>query len=377
MNIKHNKLRNTGILFELLVRKVAADVLDGKSDSFAVKLMREHFHSKSELGKELQLYRTFFNTTKLSENKALDMLNIILQRRKTLNEKLLNAQKFLLIKEIKQQCDLKQFMAGRVPSYKVYASVYKLFETTNRSETDSSMFMQIDEMVSARFVVVEHLKGELKEEKIIKESTYSEVLKKQPEEIRYLSYKFLLERFNEKYSNFSDKQKTLLREYINNGTDLEKFKNYVAEEAKALTRQIQRNSHKIKNDVTKIKITSSIDAFNVLQTQFEEMVDTREEFRALYISRANEVICCNLISIGDESHCIVSVQEIIRGALMCKAQGIILAHNHPSGATNPSEADKRITKQIKQAAELFNILVLDHLILSRNSYHSFSDEGEL
>jgi hypothetical protein len=265
MNIKHNKLRNTGILFELLVRKVAADVLDGKSDSFAVKLMREHFHSKSELGKELQLYRTFFNTTKLSENKALDMLNIILQRRKTLNEKLLNAQKFLLIKEIKQQCDLKQFMAGRVPSYKVYASVYKLFETTNRSETDSSMFMQIDEMVSARFVVVEHLKGELKEEKIIKESTYSEVLKKQPEEIRYLSYKFLLERFNEKYSNFSDKQKTLLREYINNGTDLEKFKNYVAEEAKALTRQIQRNSHKIKNDVTKIKINEVISQLQHIQ----------------------------------------------------------------------------------------------------------------
>lgn len=267
MNIKHNKIKNTGILFELLVRKVASDVLDGKSDSFAVGMMREHFHSKSELGKELQLYRSFFNAVKLSEAKALDMLNLVLQKRKTLNEKLLDAQKFLLIKEIKQHCDLKQFMAGRVPSYKVYASVYKLFEATNRSDSDPSVFTQIDEMVNARFVIVEHLKGELKEEKIIKESNYSEVLKEQPEEIRYLSYKFLLERFNEKYSNFSDKQKALLREYINNGTDVEKFGTYVSNEAKQLTQRIKKNIHKIKNDVTRIKINEVTSQLHNIQSK--------------------------------------------------------------------------------------------------------------
>lgn len=267
MNIKHNKIKNTGILFELLVRKVASDVLDNKSDSFAVKLMREHFHSKSELGKELHLYRSFFNATKLSETKALDMLDLVLAKRKTLNEKMLEAQKFLLIKEIKQHCDLKQFLSGRVPSYKVYASIYKLFESTTRTDTDVSMFMQIDEMVNARFVVVEHLKGALKEEKIIKESNYSEVLKEQPEEIRYLSYKFLLERFNEKYSNFSDKQKSLLREYINNGTDLEKFGAYVVQEAKELTQRIKKNSHKIKNDVTRIKINEVTSQLQNIQSK--------------------------------------------------------------------------------------------------------------
>jgi len=267
MNIKHNKLRNTGILFELLVRKVASDVLDNKSDSFAVRLMREHFHSKSELGKELQLYRSFFNATKLSETKALDMLDLVLAKRKTLNEKMLDVQKFLLIKEIKQHCDLKQFMSGRVPSYKVYASVYKLFESMTRADSDPSMFMQIDEMVNARFVVVEHLKGEIKEEKIVKESNYSEALKEQPEEIRYLSYKFLLERFNEKYSNFSDKQKALLREYINNGTDLEKFGTYVVQEAKELTQRIKKNSYKIKNDVTRIKINEVTSQLQNIQSK--------------------------------------------------------------------------------------------------------------
>jgi hypothetical protein len=260
MNIKHNKIKNTGILFELLVRRVASDVLDGKQDSFAVRLMREHFHSKSELGKELQLYRSFFNVgNKLTEGKAFNMLDLVLERRKSLNEKMLQVQKFLLIREIKQHCDLKAFMSGRVPSYKVYASVYKLFES---AKADS---MDIDDVVSSRFVVVEHLKGELKEEQIIKESNYSEVLKDQPEEIRYLSYKFLLESFNEKYSNFNDKQKALLREYINNGTDIEKFGAYVSIESKALVQHFKKNVGKIKNEVTKIKINEVIHQLQQIQ----------------------------------------------------------------------------------------------------------------
>ncbi len=260
MNIKHNKIKNTGILFELLVRRVASDVLDGKQDSFAVRLMREHFHSKSELGKELQLYRSFFNVgNKLTEGKAFNMLDLVLERRKSLNEKMLEVQKFLLIREIKQHCDLKAFMSGRVPSYKVYASVYKLFES---AKADS---MDIDDVVSSRFVVVEHLKGELKEEQIIKESNYSEVLKEQPEEIRYLSYKFLLESFNEKYSNFNDKQKSLLREYINNGTDIEKFGTYVSVESKALVQHFKKSVNKIKNEVTKIKINEVIHQLQQIQ----------------------------------------------------------------------------------------------------------------
>lgn len=260
MNIKHNKIKNTGILFELLVRRVASDVLDGKQDSFAVKLMREHFHSKTELGKELQLYRSFFNVgSTLTEGKAFNMLDLVLERRKSLNEKLLEAQKFLLIKEIKQHCDLKAFMAGRVPSYKVYASIYKLFESAKANNMD------IDDVVSSRFVVVEHLKGELKEEQIIKETTYSEALKQQPEEIRYLSYKFLLESFNEKYSNFNEKQKALLREYINNGTNVEKFSLYVTNESKTLVSHFKKNLQKIKNEVTRIKINEVIHQLQNMQ----------------------------------------------------------------------------------------------------------------
>lgn len=248
MRVKHAKIKNTGILFELLVRKIATDVLDGKSDSFAVRLVREHFHSKSELGKELQLYRAFFNTPKLSESKAFNMLDLLVSRRKTLNEKILATQKFNLIKEIKNNCDLKQFLNGRVPSYKVYASIYKLFESNGEE------IMDIQDVVKSRFLVVEHLKGELKEEQIIKENSYVEALRGQDEEIRFLSYKFLLESFNEKYSNFNDKQKSLLREYINKGTDVEPFKAYLSNEAGILAHDMTKLSKKITDEVTKIKL---------------------------------------------------------------------------------------------------------------------------
>lgn len=246
MRIKHNKIKNTGILFELLVRRIASDVLNGKSDSFAVTLVREYFHPKSELGKELQLYRTFFNVPKLSEGKAFNMLDLVVARRKSLNEKTLSSQKFNLIREIKDNCNIKEFFNGRVPSYKVYASIYKLFEGSDLDE--------VEDVVKSRFLVVEHLKGELKEEQIIKENSYIDALKGQDEEIRFLSYKFLLERFNEKYSDLNDKQKTLLKEYINKGTDIEPFKKFVAKEAASLVTTITTQSKKIKDNVTRIKL---------------------------------------------------------------------------------------------------------------------------
>lgn len=247
MSIKHNKIKNTGILFELLVRKVATDVLDGKSDSFAVRVMREHFHPKSELGKELQLYRLFFNAPKLTESKAFNMLDLIVQRRKSLNERMLAVQKFNLIKEIKNNCDLKEFMNGRVPSYKVYASIYKLFEA-------SEDIMEVQDVVKSRFLVVEHLKGEIKEEQIIKENAYVSTLREQDEEIRMLSYKLLLEKFNQKYNNFNGKQKTLLREYINKGTDVEPLKKHIGSEAQVLVKSINKLASKVKNEVTRIKL---------------------------------------------------------------------------------------------------------------------------
>jgi hypothetical protein len=258
MKSKHNKIRNTGILFELLVRKIAMDVLNGKSDSFAIKVMQEHFHPKSELGKELQLYRTFFNMPKLSEGKALDMIDIIVSRRKNLNESVLSSQKYALVRAIKDQCDLKEFMNGRVPSYKVYASVYKLFET------DSTAVL-VEDIVKSRYLVAEHLQNKLTDMPAVKETSFSAAVKNQDEEIRHLSYKFLLEKFNTKYSGLSTKQKALLREYINKGTDVEPFKQYVSKEATALKTNLTVLTKRVNNEVTRIKLHEVIAQLGEIQ----------------------------------------------------------------------------------------------------------------
>lgn len=261
MRIKHSKTKNTGILFELLVRKVAVDALNNISDGFAVSIIREHFHPKSELGKELQLYRTFFNNPVLSELKALNLLDVVLTRRHSLNEKLLEIQKYNLIRDVKKHCDLKEFMGGRVPSYKVYASIYKLFENTREN------LVMFDDVITSRFLVIEHLRGNLQEEQILKESSYEHALRGQDDEIRFLSYKFLLERFNEKYSTFNARQKKLLREYINKATDVEPFKQYITSEARSLYTEITAAANKITNDVTKIKLQEVLTQLETIHTQ--------------------------------------------------------------------------------------------------------------
>lgn len=261
MRIKHSKTKNTGILFELLVRKVAVDALNNISDGFAVSIIREHFHPKSELGKELQLYRTFFNNPVLSELKALNLLDVVLTRRHSLNEKLLEIQKYNLIRDVKKHCDLKEFMGGRVPSYKVYASIYKLFENTREN------LVMFDDVITSRFLVIEHLRGNLQEEQILKESSYEHALRGHDDEIRFLSYKFLLERFNEKYSTFNARQKKLLREYINKATDVEPFKQYITSEARSLYTEIAAAANKITNDVTKIKLQEVLTQLETIHTQ--------------------------------------------------------------------------------------------------------------
>jgi hypothetical protein len=153
-SIKHNKLRNTGILFELLARQITSDVLENKKEGVAVKLMREFFNSKRELGKELMLYRTFFNVQNVSEQKAFQLLQLVTEQRKHLDQMTLNTQKYLLIKEIKKNFDLKEFFSARIPSYKIYASIYKTFDAAVNGVGDIT---NIEELANSQFTIVEHL----------------------------------------------------------------------------------------------------------------------------------------------------------------------------------------------------------------------------
>ena len=124
------------------------------------------------------------------------------------------------------------------------------------------------------------------------------------------------------------------------------------------------------------KVTCSRDASEILRLAFQDL-EYRESFFILLLNRANQVLGYNMVSLGGISGTITDIRLIFQTALKASSVAIILAHNHPSGNLNPSEADKKITQKIKQAGELLDISVLDHIILSEESYFSFADENLL
>ncbi len=254
-SIKHNKLRNTGILFELLARQITSDVMENKKDGVAVKLMREFFNTKKELGKELMLYRAFFNVQNLSEQKAFQLLRLVTEQRKNLDQNALNTQKYTLIKEIKKNFDLKEFFSARIPSYKIYASIYKNFDAAVNGINDSTT---IEELAGSQFTIVEHLSGKSVSREVKEHTELANIIRSQEDDIRFLAYKILIERFNEKYKGLDESQKKLLQEYIYNISNTSKLKTYTQTESRRLTKEIAQLSKKVSDKVVRIKLTEVV-----------------------------------------------------------------------------------------------------------------------
>jgi hypothetical protein len=262
-SIKHNKLRNTGILFELLVRQITSDVMENKKDGAAVKLMREFFNSKKELGKELMLYRAFFNVQNLSEQKSFQLLKLVTEQRKNLDQHALDTQKYLLIKEIKKNFDLKEFFAARIPSYKIYASIYKSFDAATNGINDTTT---IEELANSQFTIVEHLSGKILTKEIKEHNELASIVRSQDDDIRFLSYKILVERFNEKYKRLDEAQKKLLQEYIYNISNTSKLKTYTQGESRRLAKEIAQHSKKVSDKVVRIKLSEVVSQLQKVQS---------------------------------------------------------------------------------------------------------------
>lgn len=125
----------------------------------------------------------------------------------------------------------------------------------------------------------------------------------------------------------------------------------------------------------KKKIDSSRSVFELMQPIIGELF--HEEFWVIYLNSSNKVLMKSFLSKGGITSTSVDLRLILKSALQIGAVGLVLAHNHPSGALRPSGADKNITKKIKQAAEILDIKVVDHLIITENSYFSFADKSLL
>jgi hypothetical protein len=251
--IKHSKFKNTGFIFELLVRQITSEIMSANK-SVAEKILKEHFNSKKELSKELKLYQYLINEKYNSESKAEQFINTILEARKKIDEKKLIKEKYNLIKEIKETYNLDDFIKSPISNYKTLASIYKIFETVTTDE-------QYDptDIVSSRFTIAENIINSSIQNKDVKvKDAVLEQYRKQDDDLRVVSYKLLVESFNKKYKNLTEEQKELLREYINNINNTGKLNEYVGKEVLNLITSLKEISSKITDKVTKIKLAETI-----------------------------------------------------------------------------------------------------------------------
>ena len=247
--VKHNKIRNTGLLFEFLLRQITSDVLNKDQNSKAVSIVKQRFNENTELGKELALYN-ILNTKKFkSDSKADYFINEVMKTRSDLNNSILRREKYNLIKEIQSNYNLQKFMSSKVPNYKVFASIYKLFEYKTLSP---------DEKTESFFNIVEHVTTEDNNVRL------SETVKTLPddEDLRILTYRTLLEKFNQKYTKLSGAQKNLLREYINNISNTNSLKDTLKEIVRGLKEDLKQHSKNLKDEVVKIKMTEALKSIN-------------------------------------------------------------------------------------------------------------------
>ena len=242
---KHSKLRNTGLLFEFLLRQVTVDVLNKKKESPALKIIKRQFNEHTEIGKELALYNLIMTRKFKSDKKADFFLSEVIRQRGRLNNTNLRREKYNIIASIKESYDVNQLFSSKVPNYKVFASVYKLFEGINE--------MGADEKTESYFIIVENVTTV----KHTKNKSYI------PEEfkdkdLRILSYKTLLEKFNKKYTNLSDEQKYVLKEYISNISNTNNFSSFVETQIPKLKKKLNGKDKKVKDKVLRIKLREAV-----------------------------------------------------------------------------------------------------------------------
>jgi len=237
--IKHSKVKNTGLIFELLVRQVASDTMNNK-DSKALRVLKKHYNSKSELTKELKLYRTLAEEKFRTETKASKFVDAVLRARKEINESQLRRDKYNLIKDLKNNYLIEDFFKSRVKNYKLHASTFKLFEF---AEADDPK-----EYVSCKFALVEHVQT------APKKSTSAPTLTSEHKDVRILASKMVVDKFNEKYSKLSIPQKRMLKEYINNVTNSVKLRKYVLSEIKSLRNEIKSLRASVPSKIIRIKL---------------------------------------------------------------------------------------------------------------------------
>jgi len=247
--IKHSKIKNTGLLYEILTRQVTADILDGR-ESKSVNLLKKYFNENTALGKEKELYDILLTNSYKDERRAEKLLEAVTKTRQRISNQDLKKEKYNLIKEISETFSAKDFFNTRVSNYKTLASIYKFFLT----ETTKIDFNP-KEIIDTKYTILESITST---RRVKKPSKISETLRKEERDTQLLSYEILVDKFNKKYTNLSESQKSLLREYINNISNSNSFGEFINEEITKVVNELKPLLRKVNDKVVKIKLTEAI-----------------------------------------------------------------------------------------------------------------------
>lgn len=243
--IKHSKFKNTGMLFELLARQITSDIISA-NESIATNILKKFFHKNSELIKEYKLYKTLCDERFSSDSKANMLIDAVLKTRKKLDKNKLREEKYQLIKSINENFNIDSFFQTKVGNYKLLASIYKIFEYNE--------FDNPSEVTRSRVTVLENITNENRSK--LNESTVD--ISNEPKEVRLLSYKILVEKFNTKYEELSPNQKKILREYIGNVSNTNNLTEFVKEEANRVKQLLIKKTNKVSDKALKIKLNEVI-----------------------------------------------------------------------------------------------------------------------
>jgi len=250
---KHNKIKNTGILFELLTRQIAVDVMNDSKNSPAIKIIKEFFNEKTTLGREKELYSILIEKKYKTAEQANILLEAVIKNRRKLSNRRLKNEKYNLIKRIKENYSVNDFFNSRIPNYKVLASVYNVFELESSKEKIGPI-----EETDSKISIVENICGQsIKQSK--KSKDFVESYQSQEQDVRLLTYQLLVDKFNKKYSNLNESQKNLLREYINNLSNTNSLREFIDTEVIKVQKALKSHLRIVDDKITKIKLAEAIE----------------------------------------------------------------------------------------------------------------------
>ncbi len=250
--IRHSKFKNTGILFELLVRQITIEVLNGDKTEHAKQIVKEFFAPSTQLNKELRLYELLLKEKYNSEGRAEKFIDTVNEAHNRIDQKRLRKEKYELVKRINECFNMDEFLSSPIQNYKVLASIYKLFEAKQMKNYD------IKDAFNSKITLIENITSKPVSDKQKKTDKIVEEYKKQDKDLRLLTYKILVETFNKKYSKLDSNQKRILEQYINNINNTTKFNDFVGDETQKIVSELKTLQQKITDKVTKIKLNETV-----------------------------------------------------------------------------------------------------------------------